>query len=657
MKNPFIITITFVCLLAFEIVGKNPDNIHSKIDVLNQTSKTFCKTNFDSAGFYAHKALGLSEQIDCPTGKINAIDNLAEANLYLGSLDSSLALSHQVLEIATAKKNLKEYRFPALYRICKIYHYKGEFSMALQAANKAIDEIDKDMGGKHFAMIHNLKGLTYKQTGKFDLAQEQFIEALAYADDDDNEYLRSVILTNLGIVNRNLMQYREALEYYDRALLSLEIMQDTFGMGLLYQNIAAVYADENKNRKSLGYNFLAKTIISKNNMLSIDYATLLNNIGLNYYGMHQHDSAIWYLNGALKISVGLDDAFGVADTKINIGRVYLKENKPDTAHKIIEEGIAMATGIEANDVAIEGYEALIACEVFAENYKAAFATQTLLTALHDSVYNIEKVKAINELQKKYETEKKEQQISLLETENELKQIEIKQKARQRNWLTGFFVVLLIVAGIIYYYYKKTKAAKNKIETLQREIHHRVKNNLAIIRRLLDVSRQNIDDEAARTALTGLANRIVSMAQVHQQLYKKTDITQINFNAYINDLAKNIHSSFSANHIKLFQNIGPGIDLGFNKVVPVGLIFNELLTNAFKYAVNNDGVKIIVTAKARAGRLFLKVSDNGQGLPDDFDIYKNNSYGLKLVSGLAQQLNGTVKFYNDGGAVAELSVPA
>ena len=70
MKNPLIITLSFVCLLGFEIVGKNTDNIRSKIDALNQTSKTFCKTNFDSVGFYAHKALSLSEQIDYLTGKI-----------------------------------------------------------------------------------------------------------------------------------------------------------------------------------------------------------------------------------------------------------------------------------------------------------------------------------------------------------------------------------------------------------------------------------------------------------------------------------------------------------------------------------------------------------------------------------------------------------
>ncbi len=642
-------------IFSFPVFAKNPDNVRDKIDSLNEKSKIFCKTNFDSAGFYARQAQKLSDKFSYPAGKINALSILADAHLYLGSLDSSLLLSNQIIENTAGKENLGEYRFSAFYRICKIHHYKGEYSLALQAADKAIKDIDPKFGAKYFAMIYNLKGLIYKRTGEFEKAQQQFIEALKHID-DNNHYLRSIILTNLGIVNRNLEQYPQALDYYDQALISSETIHDTLGVGLLYQNIAAVYSDLNENQKSLSYNLLAMDIIRRLNYQSIDYATLLNNIGLNYEGLHQPDSAIKYLNQALVLSTDMEDAFGIADTKINLGRVYFKNNKPAFARKNIEEGIAIAGSIEADDLVIGAWKVLIDLEIANHNYQSAFNTQKLLIALHDSVYNIEKVNAINELQEKYESEKKEQKITLLETENELKDAEVKQQRLQRNSLIGFAVLIVLVTLIILYYFRKTRRAKNKIEILQREIHHRVKNNLAIIRRLADVTRQNLEDTSAQSALSELMSRIESMAQVHAQLYRKTDITEVDFKTYLDELAENIHASFWQDKTQLVQDVEASICVGFNMAVPLGLIINELLTNAFKYAKNDGGLKISLKAMMQADKLVIKVSDNGQGLPEDFDLQRINSYGLKLVWGLVQQINGSVKFYNEAGTVAMLEIP-
>jgi two-component sensor histidine kinase len=357
------------------------------------------------------------------------------------------------------------------------------------------------------------------------------------------------------------------------------------------------------------------------------------------------------------LSIDLEDTFGIADTKINIGRVYLKSNRPILARKNIEKGISIAKSIEADDLEIEAYEVLIDCDIFDKDYKSAFITQELLIALRDSVYSIDKVNTINELQEKYESEKKEQRISLLETENELKDSEVKQKRMQNNGMIGFAAIVVLIAIIISYYLRKTRKAKNKIEILQREIHHRVKNNLAIIRRLADVSRQNLNDESAKSAIGELIGRIESMTQVHAQLYRKTDITEVNLNSYLNELCENIHSSFSQENTQLTHEVEPSIFVDFNKAVPLGLIINELLTNAFKYAKNDEGIQILLSAKIQSDMIVIIVSDNGQGLPEGFNLQKVNSYGLKLVSGLAQQLNGSVKFYNKNGTRVEVRVPA
>jgi two-component sensor histidine kinase len=653
---------TFLFLLLVSLTGKSVAQSKSEmcgeIDSLNEISKTFSKTNFDSATYYAHKALLLAKEDSCFKGKAEALSMLADAYFFQGSFDSSMEISNSVLGVISNNLKMEDLRFSTYYRICKIHHYKGEYAMALHAADSALEKLTPGTPAKYPAMIFSLKGLILKRKGEFKKAQELFIEALAYVDDDvDNQYAEGVILTNLGIVNRNLKQYPQALDYYERALVCNKNADDINGIGHSYQNIAAVYSDIGDYEKSLSFNFLALDIAGKQNHQSIEYATLLNNIGLNYDGFNQSDSARKYLNLALKLSIDMEDTYGIADTKINLGRVYLKNNMPRAARKIIEEGLLIANTIEAEDIVLEGYEMLIECQVATNNYKEAFITQKLLNALHDSVYSIEKTNAINELQEKYESEKKEQRIALLETESELKGSELKQKRMQRNGLIGFAVLIVLITLIILYYLRKTQKAKNKIEILQREIHHRVKNNLAIIRRLANVARQNLKDASAQLALTELTNRIESMAQVHAQLYQKSDITEVNLKSYLNELADNIHASFSHDNMQLLQDVQPSIHVDFNKAVPLGLIINELLTNAFKYAKNDAGLKISLEAVMKTDTMLIKVSDNGQGLPEGFDLQRLNSYGLKLVKGLAQQLGGTVQFFNKSGTLAELRIPA
>ena len=468
--NRFLLTALIVLgFLACKIQGQNRVETRSQIDKLNQVSKDFCKTNFDSAGFYANKALKLSAEFDYPAGELNAVINMAEANLYLGSLDTSLLYYNLGLKHSSANKRFGKYNFDAYLGICKIHYYKGDYPMALVFVEKALIALPRDEKSNYIASALNMKGLIFKRTGKLEKAQQQFIEALKYADLKDDHNLRSIVLTNLGVINRNLEQYAQALKYYDRALQSLEILQDTFGMGMLYQNMASVYSDRSESRQSLDYNFRAKAIIEKNNYQSINYATLLNNIGLDYYNLKLPDSALHYLGQALNISIELDDTYGVADTKINLGRVYFENNNPEAARKSIEDGIATAKSIEATDVAIEGYKALMEFEASLGNFRQAFTAQTALTTIRDSLYSVANVSAINDLQEKYESEKKEKQIAVQKIEIEKKQA-----------LLTLYLLLLFIIGsallTIGYLYRKKKLVLQKLVEKNLELVKNYKNN-------------------------------------------------------------------------------------------------------------------------------------------------------------------------------------
>jgi two-component sensor histidine kinase/prenyltransferase beta subunit len=184
------------------------------------------------------------------------------------------------------------------------------------------------------------------------------------------------------------------------------------------------------------------------------------------------------------------------------------------------------------------------------------------------------------------------------------------------------------------------------ELLLKEIHHRVKNNLQIISSLLYLQSNRISDNEVVMALRESEQRIRSMALIHEALYKSDDLARIDFEKYINDLAGYLVSSFgvSTDRVILKVDIKEKL-LGIDVAIPCGLIVNELVSNSLKHAFRDDrSGEIEVCLKAIDDEVLeLSVSDDGIGLPHDFNLSQNDTLGLRLVSSLAEkQLHGTFK---------------
>ena len=186
--------------------------------------------------------------------------------------------------------------------------------------------------------------------------------------------------------------------------------------------------------------------------------------------------------------------------------------------------------------------------------------------------------------------------------------------------------------------------------LLKEIHHRVKNNLQIISSLLDLQSNTVEDASALSALEDGQSRVRSMALIHQFLYQNEDIGRISFSSYANDLTRQIaslHANASPVTVALKDS---NVMLDIDTAIPVGLILNELATNAFKYGFKNhtNGTLQIRLSELTPGNFELLVADNGPGLPADFDFDKTRTLGLRLVRRLSKQLYGTAEYeLNDG----------
>jgi PAS domain S-box-containing protein len=220
------------------------------------------------------------------------------------------------------------------------------------------------------------------------------------------------------------------------------------------------------------------------------------------------------------------------------------------------------------------------------------------------------------------------------------------------------VVLSVVRDIT-----ERKQAQDRIrdslvekETLLREIHHRVKNNLQVISGLLNLQSHYIDDENIKTIYKESQNRIKTMALIHEELYQREDLARINLAEYIRSLTNNLLASYdmTGRRVKLALDLSD-LDISIDTAIPCGLIVNELVSNALKHAFpgkKRGEIKVSLNP-VTGSRYELAVRDNGVGLPDGLDIKKTGSLGLRLVSILAEQLGGELHFENDKGAAFSL----
>lgn len=204
------------------------------------------------------------------------------------------------------------------------------------------------------------------------------------------------------------------------------------------------------------------------------------------------------------------------------------------------------------------------------------------------------------------------------------------------------------------------AALQDKEVLLREIHHRVKNNLAVISSLFYLQSTYTRDEATIRLMEEGQDRVRSMALVHEILYRSENPAAVNFGEHVQSLADHLFRTYSSpdRFIQLETDLVP-VMFSIEAAIPGGLILNELITNCLKHAfVSRDrGTVTIALRQEEGGLCILRVADDGVGLPLDLDVWSARSLGLRLVRSLAGQLNGTIEIRRaDPGTEAILSFP-
>ncbi|MBW2682189.1 MAG: PAS domain S-box protein [Deltaproteobacteria bacterium] len=190
------------------------------------------------------------------------------------------------------------------------------------------------------------------------------------------------------------------------------------------------------------------------------------------------------------------------------------------------------------------------------------------------------------------------------------------------------------------------------EVLLKEIYHRTKNNMLVIISLLDLQVQDIEDEQVRTLFHETENRIRAMALVHEKMYQSQNLSEIDMGSYLQEIAESLLANMVVdNRIKLLSNF-ESVPINIDYAVPLGLVINEIVTNAVKHAFpgKRTGSICLSIKKSQDDEIVLVVGDDGVGLPEDIDVQNSTSFGMRIIitSLVKMQLKGTLTVNRENG---------
>lgn len=516
----------------------------------------------------------------------------------------------------------------------------------------------------------NFIGMAQYTLGNYDRAVQYYLEALRQYEALHDSLYMGIVMNNLAACYQHRNRPDQTIAYYEKALGIFEQINDKQWIGNVLTNLSAEYLKNKQPDKTLRTAFGALRIyeqLKDRYSMGLSYIT----IGNAYADKHRHHLAIDYFKRSLPLISHDYDPVAVGIAYENMGGSQIELKEYGLALQNLQKAIALFEKHDSPEHLKPSLKALALLHEKKGDFAQAYAVQSRYLALSDSLFNKEKDAAMLDALNRYEAEKKEQTIALLNSQNQVKDLQIREKQRQQGLFVGGLLALAVVVGVLGWLYRERQrtsqqlAAKNEIisksladkEVLLREIHHRVKNNLQVVSSLLSLQSRHIADETALEALNEGRNRVKSMALIHQNLYQEDNLTGIDVQAYVRNLCESLFNSYNIEpkRISLQTDIEP-LQLDVDTVIPIGLILNELITNSLKYAFPNERTGVLsVRLKHTPGVLLLEVSDDGVGTGAPFDWQKTSSMGFQLIRSFAQKLKARVEVLQEQGFAVRLHI--
>ena len=523
---------------------------------------------------------------------------------------------------------------------------------------------------KNLQEAYGALGNTYNFKGDYKQALEYELEGLRLAEAErDSTQMPGIIHLYLGLTYEAMQdQDEKALEHYKKAM---NIFENFVATNLSdFGNASSNAAKMIMNKDPAAALIFMNDILKRYPQLVSDpsYEGFLMRLMQCHMHLEQYQKGEIYCDQLLGMAQNSPPIvqrnlysaaiqFLIASRQYQKARTYLP-----LLQEIIEESNEMTFMKE-----IERYWYEIN---YAEgNYREALQHFKQYKNITDSLFNQAKATEIARLNIQYETEKKEKHIALLTKEKMLQEAAITKATHTKNIIVGSAAMLLMLLGLLYNRYQLKQKANREIndknlalqqmvnekEWLLKEVHHRVKNNLQTVVSLLESQSAYLHSDALM-AIQDSQNRVHAMSLVHQKLYQAENVASINMATYLPELVSYLRDSFKTGNIRFDIQLDM-VELDVSQAIPVGLIVNEAITNAIKYAFPGEGAGNKITIhmhQPEKKRVKLAVSDNGIGLPAGFHLNRNSGLGLQLMKGLTEDIDGDFSIVSENGTTVYIN---
>lgn len=551
---------------------------------------------------------------------------------------SAIAIGEQMIRQDYFSTPLQ--KFKVYYWLAHSYRNLGMHSRFLEII-QTLSELPVSEG-KFFNRYEHCDAvaISYYKINQFNDALYYFRKAQNVLPPYDRKHV--TILNNMGLCHSHNLCYDSAAVYLENALVKNQMILDSMPNNNIWLHMDAVIKSNIARKEFILKNIPREQLISvlkKEVKAAIKY-----NDYRSIYGAMTAVAEEYYFIG-----------------KIDSSLHYLKKRIAYQKHKISSKTFLKGLDLESKIALLKDKKA------------EADSIDQRMEEIRDSV---------NQFRNQPRTE-----LSALANKNKenLREIDLKSNQireseqqiafeRQRRFYLTITIALFVVIVILLFFFlrrmrkqKNELSAKNELvestleqrETLLKEIHHRVKNNLQVISGLMQSQGIRSNDPLVKEIMKSGQDRVKSMALIHEKLYQTQDFTNIQAQDYILDLVSTIEQGYLLNRSNISLNVQiEDVHFDIDTAIPLGLIINELLTNAYKYAfVDNQEGLIHLELRKHKKHICFFVSDNGRGLPKEFDFEQTRSLGLTLVKGLSRQLNGeAVILPSENGLKIEIRFP-
>lgn len=515
-------------------------------------------------------------------------------------------------------------------------------------------------------------GMNYNELGFYDLATEYLLKALPLAQQKKLYYELGLCYSVLGNTYLQLSDTDNALKYQT---LSLQLREKDKNLELIpriaesFTNMGEVYLQKGDLEKALQSLEQSLQLIKQTG--SNKTGPSLNLIGQVWFAKKDETKAAFYFNSALDSMLQAGDRKGEAEVRNNLARLYITQRNFDAALTQLKLAEQISSQSAASKILLTSFKIRHSLLRARNEWEHAVALNDTIALLDDSLFNEQKNKTIAGLQIKYRTAENERMISELNEAGKLKSVQLeKSKATIAFLISGISLLLLLVIFAIYAYRSKQKSLRQSNEIILQkqqlieqkqymlsELHHRIKNNLQVLATLLSLQQKRLTDTGSREALKAVENRLDAMLLIHKGLYGNAADGTVEMNSYIEKLVENLTASYAFERLNTTLQIET-IRLDADIALNIGFVANEIISNALKHAFGKtENPEIKVQSWQEPGKFRFIFTDNGCGMPPQSQIAGSESFGLKLIRILIQQMRGTLEVRTGSqGTTFEIEIP-